>query len=165
MISNKTNRALTHNDLVVGRTSFNQKPLIPADLESYDASALRYDGSDIVLPGNYTTFYIDSDGVKHIIQHDDLWQELECAFDDDLTTDDDGNWKVKDSNDEYNENYSSIETSRTEAYTSRVRPYLEEANIKQYQGDEEEYTRLMELAVAERVAIQEEYPWPESPEE
>ncbi|WP_019275461.1 hypothetical protein [Vibrio coralliilyticus] len=117
-----------------------------------------FDGG-LVDAADYTCFYIDAIGVKHIERHDDLWQEIECGYSDVLIKDG-SNWRLKNENDVYQEQYKAVDDKRQTEYTERVRPYLEEAEIKKHMGEQEEYIRLMDLAVEEREKIQVENPWP-----
>ena len=75
-----------------------------------------------------------------------------------------GQW-VTNNKKRYENNYKQIDANRRTKYTKRVRPYLEEAQIKKYQGLEDDYQALLDKAAAERVIIQEEEPWPEMPED
>lgn len=74
-----------------------------------------------------------------------------------------GQW-VTNNNKKYEHDYSQIDVNRRAKYTKRVRPYLEEAQIKNYQGLKSEYGTLLDKAAAERIKIQEEEPWPAKPE-
>ncbi|WP_052131695.1 hypothetical protein ABF162_08260 [Vibrio coralliilyticus] len=111
---------------------------------------------------DYSRFYIDAVGVKHIDRHDETWQEIECGYSDVLIKDG-SSWRLKTEQDVYQEQYKAVDDKRQSEYTQSVRPYLEEAEIKKHMGDQDEYTRLMDLAVQEREKIQTENPWPTSP--
>lgn len=126
---------------------------------SFDHARL-IDG-EIVDVSQFTQFFIDKGGRKHAV---DLggYQSLSCNIDDELVFDD-GVWRIKTPLDFYQDSRSEVEEKRQIEYTSRVRPYLEEAEIKKHMGDQSEYTRLMDLAVQERQKIQTENPWPTPP--
>jgi hypothetical protein len=62
-----------------------------------------------------------------------------------------------------NSKRADVDANRRAAYTLRVRPFIEEAEIKKHMGELDEFERLMDLAVAEREKIQAEHPWPELP--
>ena len=106
-------------------------------------------------------FYIDENGIKYGFQKNESDQVVNCSFNDVLIKED-GIWRIKNTKDEYLEKYQNVDKSRQAAYTERVSPLLEEAEIKSHLGDEGEYIRLMDLAVQERLKIQLENPWPEN---
>lgn len=112
---------------------------------------------------NQNEFYIDQSGTKYLSKQSDTDQLLDCSFNEELVRED-GIWRVKNENDIYQEQYSKVDKARQNEYTARVRPYLEEAEIKKHMGDQNEYTRLMDLAIQEREIIQLENPWPINPE-
>jgi len=81
------------NDIVNGRgvgfvgisaVGFDDTPL----------SSLRFDGANIVDATAITAFFIDSGGLRHIVQHDPSWQALTCNWTDTLIKDA-GTWRVK----------------------------------------------------------------------
>ena len=74
-----------------------------------------------------------------------------------------GKW-VTNQQSKYEAERAEVDSTRQHQYTMRVRPFLEEAEIKKHMGDLAEYERLMDLAVEERAKIQAEYPWPVAPE-
>ena len=154
--------ALIDKDLVLGRTT-NPQPHNVKVSEGVRLSDMRFDGSQLVDVSGYVDyqFYIDSEGYKHIVQHDE-WQPLICGFNDALVNESDI-WRVKSADDVYQEQRKAVDDKRQFEYTQRVRPYLEEADIKKHMGDQDEYTRLMDLAVQEREKIQTENPWPTPP--
>ena len=56
----------------------------------------RFDGTRMVNIQDYTTFYIDENGIKHIQQLNPNWQQLNCNWDDELVFDTSINqWRVK----------------------------------------------------------------------
>ncbi|KFI13324.1 hypothetical protein IX95_05090 [Vibrio sp. B183] len=124
---------------------------------------VRVVDGELVDAAVYSCFYIDAVGVKHIERYDETWQEIECGYSDVLVKDGSA-WRLKTEQDLYQEQYKAVDDKRQMEYTQRVRPYLEEAEIKKHMGDQAEYTRLMDLAVQEREEIQTENPWPTSPE-
>ncbi|WP_019274441.1 hypothetical protein [Vibrio coralliilyticus] len=123
---------------------------------------LRVVDGELVDAVDYSCFYIDAVGVKHIERHDETWQEIECGYSDVLVKDG-STWRLKTEQDVYQEQYKAVDDKRQSEYTLRVRPYLEEAEIKKHMGEQKEYTRLMDLAVQERERIQDEHPWPTEP--
>ncbi|GLT18056.1 hypothetical protein GCM10007938_18340 [Vibrio zhanjiangensis] len=112
---------------------------------------------------NRNKFYIDHFGTKFISQQNETDQLIDCNFNDELVCEE-GIWRVKNELDVYQEQHAKVKKARQAEYTARVRPYLEEAEIKKHMGDQAEYNRLMDLAVKEREKIQSEHPWPISPE-
>ncbi|MCG9790682.1 hypothetical protein L1D61_26490 [Vibrio mediterranei] len=126
---------------------------------SFDKARL-VDG-EIVDVSQFTQFFIDKGGRKHAVDLDS-YQPLSCNIDDELVFDD-GAWRIKTPLDFYQDSRDEVEKRRQNEYTSRVRPYLEEAKIKKYMGDQAEYTLLMDLAVQEREKIKAEHPWPTPP--
>ncbi|NOI32307.1 hypothetical protein [Vibrio coralliilyticus] len=130
--------------------------------EAFVGGRLRVSNGQLVDAADYSRFYIDTVGVKHIERHDRTWQEIECGYSDVLIKD--GSiWRLKTEQDVYQEQYKAVDDKRQTEYTRRVRPYLEEAEIKKHMGEQSEYDRLMDLAVQEREKIQAENPWPKSP--
>ncbi|MCG9786311.1 hypothetical protein L1D61_04080 [Vibrio mediterranei] len=122
----------------------------------------RFIDGVIIDASKLSEFFIDSGGRKHIVNEPN-YQFLKCRLDDELVLDQ-NIWRTKTSSDTYQEQVQVVDGVRQSEYTQRVRPYLEEAEIKKHMGDETEYTRLMDLAVQEREQIQIENPWPTSPE-
>lgn len=108
-------------------------------------------------------FYVDAEGKKYCSKIIDSYQSVDCLFDDELIQDK-GIWRVVTREDVYRNNLKVVDKLREEEYTMRVRPFLEEAEIKKHMGDLAEYERLMDLAVEERAKIQAENPWPVAPE-
>ncbi|NOI20819.1 hypothetical protein F0223_21585 [Vibrio coralliilyticus] len=138
---------------------------VPDNLtDALSLDRLRVIDGELVDAMDYSRFYIDAVGTKHIERHDETWQEIECGYSDVLIKDG-SNWRLKNENDVYQEQYKAVDDKRQTEYTQRVRPYLEEAEIKKHMGEQEEYIRLMDLAVDERETIQTENPWPEPPTE
>ncbi|AYV20489.1 hypothetical protein [Vibrio mediterranei] len=156
--------AIIQNDLILGRTSEPQKHgQILKETAQFDQ--LRFDGEKIVSVADLALeqFYIDNLGQKHIVDFGEGWQSLTCQFGDQLVRDN-GVWRVRNTDDDHLEDKQKVDQFRQSEYTRRVRPYLEEADIKKHMGDQDEYTRLMDLAVQERAKIQAENPWPTPPE-
>lgn len=89
-------KAIVNKDLVISVVIGDVEALnIPEYLQNLPNYQLRFDGQKIVDASTYTTFYIDENGIKHIVQHDPSWQELQCKFDDILVKDSDtGNWRA-----------------------------------------------------------------------
>ena len=108
-----------------------------------------------------TEFYVDSVGAKHASRQNAADQVMSCHFNDVLVKDNDV-WRVRNADDDYQDTYQAVDNARQDAYTARVRPLLEEAEIKAHLGESDEYARLMDLAVVERASIQAENPWPEA---
>ena len=151
--------AILNNDLVVGRTTQVQTHNIEL-ASSVDITKLRFDGVkclDMTIEERMS-FFIDEYGRKHIVSNEN-WQPLECHFNDVLVKDNDV-WRVRNAEDDYQDAYQAVDDARQAAYTAKVRPLLEEAEIKAHLGESDEYARLMDLAVVERESIQAELPWP-----
>lgn len=137
---------------------------VPDNLkDALTSGRLRTSNDELVDAADYSRFYIDAVGVKHIERHDVTWQEIECGYSDVLIKDG-SSWRLKNDQDVYQEQYKAVDDKRQNEYTQRVRPYLEEAEIKKHMGEQFEYDRLMDLAVQEREKIQTENPWPTPPE-
>lgn len=111
---------------------------------------------------NQNKFYIDRLGTKFISRQSDTDQLIDCHFNDELVNEN-SIWRVKNENDIYQEQRDKVDNIRQKEYTSRMRPFLEEAEIKKHMGDQSEYNRLMDLAVKEREKVQIENPWPTPP--
>jgi hypothetical protein len=143
--------ALIKADMLVGRTTVKQSHGLKIDQADY--SKLRFDGSaliDISVLG-FAVFYVDSNGVKHIIEGEN-WQELECRYDDALILDD-GIWRVRNVADDYIGLLSSVLNEREAAYKTESDPlYME----WQYDGTAEAEQKWRDK-VAE---IKERYPLP-----
>jgi hypothetical protein len=143
--------ALLKADMVVGRTTVKQSHGLKIDQAVY--SKLRFDGSaliDISVLG-FAVFYVDSNGVKHIIEGEN-WQELECRYDDALISDD-GLWRVRNDTDLVIERLASTIAQREAAYKTESDPlYME----WQYDQTEEAKQKWRDK-VAE---IKERYPLP-----
>ncbi|MEZ8930320.1 MULTISPECIES: hypothetical protein [unclassified Vibrio] len=118
-------------------------------------------GGEIVDVSMDTTFFIDSGGRKHVLNIDN-YQQLDCHINDELILDN-GIWRIETASDVYQIKRTDIAQQRQLEYTQRVRPYLEEAEIKKHMGDQSEYNRLMDLAVEEREKVQTQNPWPTPP--
>ena len=71
-------------DLVTKVVDYDTGIPLPKYLEDMPLDYLRYDGQRVVYAKEYSTFYIDEKGVKHIKQLDPLWQEVVCRFTDEL---------------------------------------------------------------------------------
>ena len=104
-------KAIIHKDLIVGVVNGDiHAPKIPIGLQNLPTSRLRFNEKDIVDASTYTTFYIDKDGTKHIVQFDSNLQELKCNFDDELINDND-TWRVKTTED-YLQDYKQQKKSK-----------------------------------------------------
>ncbi|NOI32312.1 hypothetical protein [Vibrio coralliilyticus] len=137
--------------------------MVPSELsEAFSVGRLRVSNGQLVDAADYSRFYIDTVGVKHIERHDETWHEIECDYFDVLIKND-SSWRLKTAQDVYQEQYKTVDDKRQSEYTQRVRPHLEEADIKKHMGQQDEYSRLMDLAVQEREKIQTENPWPTPP--
>jgi len=97
-------KAIISKDLIIGITEGDIfAPEIPIKLQNLPINRLRFNGKEVVDATTYTTFYIDKNGIKHIIQFDSTFQELKCNFDNELINDNDS-WRVKTPKD-YLQNY------------------------------------------------------------
>ena len=136
---------------------------VPDDLtDALSLGRLRVVDGVLVDGSDYSRFYVDAGGVKHIERHDENWQEIECDYATELIKSGEL-WRVKTAQDIYQRQYAEVDAQRQVAYIARVRPFLEEAEIKKHMGKQSEYDRLMDLAVKEREKIQTENPWPTPP--
>lgn len=152
------------NGICVGLVNGDVGIQIPDSLTDIPHAFLRLNQSGkIESISSATDFYIDDEGRKHLYQQDESQQFISCNHDDVLVKDSDI-WRVENENDIYQEQRKTVDEKRESEYTSRVRPFLEEAEIKKHMGNQAEYTRLMDLAVQERELIQTENPWPTPPE-
>ncbi|MBU2706484.1 hypothetical protein KCM76_10845 [Zooshikella marina] len=75
-----------------------------------------------------------------------------------------GQW-VTNNKKKYEFEYKQAEAQRRSRYTKRVRPLLEEAQIKAYLGMKSEANALLESATKERMKVQQEVPLPSKPED
>ncbi|MCG9785389.1 hypothetical protein L1D52_24070 [Vibrio brasiliensis] len=119
---------------------------------------------DGMVSNTVQTLYIDENGGKYQTKQNESWQTLECHPSDHLVRVSDNRWRLKNEQDTYLEEKAKIDKRRESEYTNRVRPYLEEAEIKKHMGEQAEYIRLMDLAVEERKKIQADNPWPTPPQ-
>lgn len=143
--------AIFDSDLVIGRTTEVQSHGVEVDQSSY--FNLRFDGSDLVDISTLglTVFYVDSDGVKHIVEGEG-WQELECHYDDVLVLYN-GLWRVRTEADDYDDLLSAALGNRATAYKSESDPlYIE----WQYDQSDEGETKWR----AKVLEIKERYPLP-----
>lgn len=86
--------AKINGDIVIGKMKGNITGVpIPSELLDLPAARLRFDGINIVDAKEYNQFYIDADGIKHIVD-DGSWQALMCSFDDVLIWEDDI-WRIE----------------------------------------------------------------------
>lgn len=95
-------RAIINNDVITGESSGNCSGIaFPVNFAGVAHSLLRFDGQNIVDARLITDFFIDSMGVKHIVQHNIDWHSLKCGFDDKLIRNEISNkWRVKTQADE-----------------------------------------------------------------
>jgi len=87
-------RYLAYLDVVVGSLQGNAGIDGTGIPESTPIDKLRYDGTNIVDATALTDFFIDADGLRHIVQHDPAWQALTCNWGDALINDA-ATWRVK----------------------------------------------------------------------
>lgn len=88
-------KAITSKDLVIGRLSgIGAGVTIPETLMDVPLNKLRFNGTAVVDGSKFGngTYFIDDDGVKHIIQHNDEWEEIRVDFDATVIKDEDG-WR------------------------------------------------------------------------
>lgn len=95
-------RGVIRDDLIVAISSENGVPIPHSRIEY-----LRYDpvAKAVIdirqLPQPYT-FYIDPNGVKHIVQIEPDWQPLDCNWDDELVFEN-GKWRIKTKEEKFQE--------------------------------------------------------------
>lgn len=86
---------ISKHDIVIGCASGDAIGVqIPVSLAQVALARLRLYNGSVVEADAFSQFYIDPLGVKHVEQLDAEWQELSCAFDDELILDT-GVWRVK----------------------------------------------------------------------
>lgn len=91
------------DDLIIGQaTGLNGGPDIPDALKNYPLDRLRLLDNQIVDAADYSSFWIDEVGRKHLIQKEDSWKQIDCAFDAQLIKDY-GQWRIKTAPDELKE--------------------------------------------------------------
>ena len=88
-------------DLITGIEISNTKSDEHA-LINVDKKELRFNGSDVVRGSDYSVFFIDKNGKKHVVKHDQSWQELACDFNYNLVNDG-GVWRVENASDTFAE--------------------------------------------------------------
>lgn len=144
-------KVVVKDDLIIGKHDGAFGFVLPKDLSDVSASNLRFLDGEFFDVSDWTNWFIDSFGVKHVIEGHG-WQELECHCDDVLVLDD-GQWRVRTDVDDYDDLLSAALASRVEAYKSESDPlYIE------WQYDQSEVGEILwRKKVAE---IKERYPLP-----
>lgn len=159
-------KLIIKGDLIVGEGNGISNG-VPYDLsEDIDIKTLRYDGNDIVNGKDYSEFFIDDLGDKHIIQHDARWQPLSCQYDDVLINNDADTWRVKTAVDELailkTTKLTEINTKSTEALSAITSLYtreeidtwpVQEAEANAWTADNTATTPLLDAMVANRPGI------------
>ena len=67
---------------------------LPESLRATNEKSLRVVNGELVNAEEYTDFFIDKFGVKHVVQHDISWQAITCDFGDELVNDD-STWRKR----------------------------------------------------------------------
>lgn len=142
--------ALIDRDLLVGRTTESQSHGIKLMSSSY--YNLRFDGREIVDISSFDelVFYIDADGVKHIIEGEG-WQELTCSFDDDLVLDG-GVWRIRNAQGDLDAEIQRVLDLRSSAYKLESDPLYIEWQFDQTEEGEQLW-RDKVLEIKERYPI------------
>lgn len=87
-------RALWDGDMVIGWvTGVGEGVPVPVSLLGLPQERLRYDGEAVVDAADYSLFYVDPQGRKHITEGDGR-QALACEWDDPLVLDG-GTWRLE----------------------------------------------------------------------
>jgi hypothetical protein len=144
-------KVVVKDDLIIGKHDGVFGVVLPKVLSDVDISKLRFLNGQVFDASDYEGWFIDSFGVKHIVEGDG-WQELECHFDDALVLNN-GAWRVRNDADDYADFRSSVLSDREAAYKTESDPlYME----WQYDGTAEAEQKWRDK-VAE---IKERYPLP-----
>lgn len=130
----------------------------------------RLVNGQVIDASKLTTFYIDAQGLKHAVKRDD-YQEVECAFDDELVQEENDVWRKRNTSDEvadlqnqYEAELLVVSNTRESLYKEQVdRLRNEAASIRRVDGDEEKAEEYEAQADAAYLKIREENPWPENP--
>ncbi|MFA0609461.1 hypothetical protein [Vibrio sp. 10N.222.49.B4] len=169
------NRAIVKQGLVIGRTDLDTYHLIDEPLLNLPNSQLRLVGDKIVSAETFTCFYVDSDGTKHVANHDESWQRIDCKFDDeswqridckfdDVLVYDLGVWRIQTSNDLYQQAFNEVDETRRRLYSEISDPLYMESFRKESKGLVDEAAAFRQQADAAVELIQAEHPWPTPPE-
>jgi hypothetical protein len=101
-------KAIIKNDLVIGQVAGNAAgPDIPEDFLNTKLETLRYIDGEFKNIQDFSLFYIDQSGIKHVVKYHDDWQELECHHSDSLVRSEDENWYKKTNEDVLREKKSN----------------------------------------------------------
>ena len=95
-------KVILDGDLIVGRFNGDGEGVeIPVELLAFDDAVLRFDGEKIIDASDITDWVIDLSGRKRLpaMHPGSDWQEIDCAFDADLISENDV-WRVKTDADE-----------------------------------------------------------------
>lgn len=113
-------KVIHKGDIVYGRGDGNfEGAKIPTAMESFPNERLRVSGGVVVDAAEFSTFFIDANGEKHILEAPDR-QVLACAWNDELIKDGDA-WRVK----KTDEALSEAKTKHKGYLKSRVARFVE----------------------------------------
>ncbi|MCX4026912.1 hypothetical protein H0A36_12050 [Endozoicomonas sp. SM1973] len=121
---------------------------------------LRFNGEQVVDARNYSEFYIDKNGTKHIVQHEADWQPLICDFNDDLVKDSNG-WRTKTEQEKLQEKIEAIKENRRQAYLFEADPLRAECVFDQYMKRDDVDIEAKKQQWAKKIQeIKARYPFP-----
>jgi hypothetical protein len=144
-------KVVVKDDLIIGKHDGAFGLELPKDLSDVSVSNLRFLNGKFLDVSDWTNWFIDGSGVKHVVEGSG-WQELECHFNDVLILDD-GQWRVRKNVDDYDDLLAAALANRVEAYKAESDPLYIEWQYDQSEGGE--------VLWREKVArIKERYPLP-----
>lgn len=121
---------------------------------------LRFDGKQVVDARNFSNFFIDKNGTKHIVQHNTDWQPLNCGFSDELIKGSDG-WQIKSIEEKHQEVIEIIQEKRRQAYLFEADPLRAECVFDQYMKRKDVDLDEKKRKWAEKIQeIKARYPFP-----
>ncbi|WP_038292052.1 hypothetical protein [Zooshikella ganghwensis] len=156
-------KAVVSYDLVIGKVCGDvEGHPIPNKLDQVPIHALRWNGEAIVNAHDYTAFYIDQQGIKHIIQHELSWQPLHCQFDEALLHKE-GHWCVKNPMDHYLTQRAQVKAQRKQAFMIEADPLKNEYDYDR-EFNRPEVSQRRERWLMKVAEIKARYPFPAKPE-
>ncbi len=154
-------KAIIQKDIVISLGSLGNID-VPLSLQTLPINQLRFDGQTVIDASQATQFFICDSGIKHVVQHEKSWQQLDCQFCD-VVVNDGNTWRIQNAHDIYQAKYSEVDNTRRQLYAQISDPLYMESFRKQSNGlssEAEEYKRQADAAVE---LIQTENPWPTPP--
>lgn len=152
-------KAIIENDIVVGVAVGNSAGMkIPRSLCHISQKNLRFDGLNIINAEYLKQFYIDGNGIKHIIQKDLSWQSVNCNFNDELVFKN-NQWRVKNNEDKFQEAIELTKEKRKQAYTTEADPIKNEYDFDLISNPAEAETKKLQW-IAKVKEIKARYPFP-----